>query len=326
MREAVGVFDVSHLGKAVGARARARRTSSTRRSQRPAPHRPRPGAVHAVLRRRDRRRRRRPDRLPALATTRCSSSPTPRTPPRWCAGWPRRARRASRSTTCTRLRRARRAGPAQRRGARRLGLPGRPRLHVVRRDRLAGAAGRRLPHRLHRRARLRAAAALGRRRRALGRPARGRRGRAASGLRARRPRHAAHRDGLPAARPGAVARDHAGAGPRAAGRSAGRSRRSGAATRCSPRRRPAPPRLLWGLEALDRGIPRAHMAVSTRTAAPVGEVTSGTFSPTRAGHRARAARPRRWPRATRWASTSAAGRRGSGWSSRRSSSRRRSAS
>src|SRR3712207_461991 len=39
-------------------------------------------------------------------------------------------------------------------------------------------------------------------------------------------------------------------------------------------------RLLWGLESLDRGIPRAHMTV-LRDGAPVGEVTSGTFSPTR---------------------------------------------
>jgi aminomethyltransferase len=39
-------------------------------------------------------------------------------------------------------------------------------------------------------------------------------------------------------------------------------------------------RYLWGLEALDRGIPRAHMPVLVGGAA-VGEVTSGTFSPTR---------------------------------------------
>lgn len=39
-------------------------------------------------------------------------------------------------------------------------------------------------------------------------------------------------------------------------------------------------RLLWGLESLDRGIPRAHMTVQ-RDGSPVGEVTSGTFSPTR---------------------------------------------
>ena len=39
-------------------------------------------------------------------------------------------------------------------------------------------------------------------------------------------------------------------------------------------------RLLWGLESLDRGIPRPHMTVN-KDGAPVGEVTSGTFSPTR---------------------------------------------
>ena len=39
-------------------------------------------------------------------------------------------------------------------------------------------------------------------------------------------------------------------------------------------------RSLWGLELLDRGIPRAHMSIS-RDGAPVGGVTSGTFSPTR---------------------------------------------
>ena len=41
-------------------------------------------------------------------------------------------------------------------------------------------------------------------------------------------------------------------------------------------------RLLWGLLALDRGIPRPHMVVhaAARGGDPVGEVTSGTFSPT----------------------------------------------
>jgi aminomethyltransferase len=39
-------------------------------------------------------------------------------------------------------------------------------------------------------------------------------------------------------------------------------------------------RLLWGLEGLERAIPRPHMAVS-RDGRPLGEVTSGTFSPTR---------------------------------------------
>jgi aminomethyltransferase len=42
-----------------------------------------------------------------------------------------------------------------------------------------------------------------------------------------------------------------------------------------------PARLLWGIEALDRGIPRTHMTVLDDDGAPVGEVTSGTFSPTR---------------------------------------------
>lgn len=44
-------------------------------------------------------------------------------------------------------------------------------------------------------------------------------------------------------------------------------------------------RLLWGLEAADRGIPRTHMAVlapgdQEQAAVVLGEVTSGTFSPT----------------------------------------------
>ncbi|HVU73097.1 MAG TPA: glycine cleavage system aminomethyltransferase GcvT [Mycobacteriales bacterium] len=40
-----------------------------------------------------------------------------------------------------------------------------------------------------------------------------------------------------------------------------------------------PRRMLWGLRALDRGIPRAHMPVLSGGTL-VGEVTSGTFSPT----------------------------------------------
>jgi aminomethyltransferase len=46
-------------------------------------------------------------------------------------------------------------------------------------------------------------------------------------------------------------------------------------------RESGPKRLLWGLESLDRGIPRAHMNVLDQAGAVVGEVTSGTFSPTR---------------------------------------------
>jgi aminomethyltransferase len=40
-------------------------------------------------------------------------------------------------------------------------------------------------------------------------------------------------------------------------------------------------RLLWGVESMDRGIPRPHMPVLTADGDLVGEVTSGTFSPTR---------------------------------------------
>ncbi|OHV58071.1 glycine cleavage system aminomethyltransferase GcvT [Pseudofrankia sp. BMG5.36] len=39
-------------------------------------------------------------------------------------------------------------------------------------------------------------------------------------------------------------------------------------------------RLLWGLKATDRGIPRPHMHVLDAAGTDVGEVTSGTFSPT----------------------------------------------
>jgi glycine cleavage system T protein len=42
-----------------------------------------------------------------------------------------------------------------------------------------------------------------------------------------------------------------------------------------------PVRVLRGLESLDRGIPRPQMPVLAASGEPVGEVTSGTFSPTR---------------------------------------------
>jgi aminomethyltransferase len=45
-------------------------------------------------------------------------------------------------------------------------------------------------------------------------------------------------------------------------------------------RQAGPRRTLWGLESLDRGIPRCHMRV-WQGDADVGEITSGTFSPTR---------------------------------------------
>ncbi len=42
-----------------------------------------------------------------------------------------------------------------------------------------------------------------------------------------------------------------------------------------------PARTLWGIEALDRGIPRPHMSVLASSGESIGEITSGTFSPTR---------------------------------------------
>ncbi len=41
-----------------------------------------------------------------------------------------------------------------------------------------------------------------------------------------------------------------------------------------------PDRVLWGVEAVERGIPRPHMSVVGAGGQKVGEVTSGTFSPT----------------------------------------------
>ncbi|MDQ3714664.1 MAG: glycine cleavage system protein T, partial [Actinomycetota bacterium] len=39
------------------------------------------------------------------------------------------------------------------------------------------------------------------------------------------------------------------------------------------------PRLLWGLRAAGRGIIRPHLPVLDSSGTPVGETTSGTFSP-----------------------------------------------
>ncbi|MGH8967282.1 MAG: glycine cleavage T C-terminal barrel domain-containing protein, partial [Actinomycetes bacterium] len=41
-----------------------------------------------------------------------------------------------------------------------------------------------------------------------------------------------------------------------------------------------PSRRLRGLRAIGRGVPRPHMAVRSPAGAPLGEITSGTFSPT----------------------------------------------
>ncbi|MGH8890149.1 MAG: glycine cleavage system aminomethyltransferase GcvT [Acidothermaceae bacterium] len=49
----------------------------------------------------------------------------------------------------------------------------------------------------------------------------------------------------------------------------------------SAERERGPARILRGLESLDRAIPRPHMTVSDRGGTRLGEVTTGTFSPTR---------------------------------------------
>jgi aminomethyltransferase len=48
----------------------------------------------------------------------------------------------------------------------------------------------------------------------------------------------------------------------------------------SAERAAGPGRTLWGIASLDRGIPRPHMSLLAADGTPVGEVTSGTFSPT----------------------------------------------
>ena len=70
VRSAVGLFDVCHLGKVAVHRAGGGGLRRRLPDQRPVADRARPGAVHAVLRRRLGRRRRRPDRLPAVGRRR----------------------------------------------------------------------------------------------------------------------------------------------------------------------------------------------------------------------------------------------------------------
>ena len=98
--------------------------------------------------------------------------------------------------------------------------------------------------------------------------------------RARRPRHPAHGDGLRPARPGPRARHQPRCRRGSAGPSVGASRSSSARTRCAPRRSSGPDRVAWGLLALDRGVLRSHLAVLDADGERIGETTSGTFSPT----------------------------------------------
>ena len=108
--------------------------------------------------------------------------------------------------------------------------------------------------------------------------------------RARRPRHPAHRDGLPAARPGPQRRTSPRCRRAAAGRSAGASPSSGAATRWSPRRRPGPARRLRGLRATGRGVPRPGMDVLARRRARRRHHVGHVLADAEGRHRAGAAR------------------------------------
>ena len=135
-----------------------------------------------------------------------------------------------------------------------------------------------LPHRLHRRARLRAARPGRRRRRGVGRAAGGGRAARRPAGRAGRPGHPAHRDGLPAARPGPLGRRSPRCRRAAAGRSGGASPSSGDATRWPPRRRPVRRGGCAGC-ARSAGACRGRGWPCCATARPVGTTTSGTFSP-----------------------------------------------
>ena len=189
VRDAVGIFDVSHLGKATVRGAGARDVRQRLPDQRPRPDRARAGAVHAVLRRIGRRGRR-PDRLPRQ---RRRGVPRPERGQHGRGRAPARGGRAGRHRgdgPAPGLRRPRRAGPALGRGARPARPADRPGLHGLRRRRLRRPPGAHLPHRLHRRARLRADPERGRQRGAVGCAGRDRPRGGRDAGRSRRPRHA----------------------------------------------------------------------------------------------------------------------------------------
>ena len=149
---------------------------------------------------------------------------------------------------------------------------------------------------------------LGRRRRAVGRVARRRRRPRASALRARRPRHPAHRDGLPAARPRAVARHHARCRRVRLGGRLVEARVLGRDVLVAERERGAA-RLLWGLARARARRPAARPAgVGARRRRGRRGHTRHILADPAAGHRAGAARPPASARATRSSSTSGAGR------------------
>ena len=320
-RNAVGLFDVSHLGKALVRGPGAARVRQLRAHQRPGPHRAGQGAIHAVLHR-IRRRHRRPDRL-----LRRRRRDLPGAQRRQHRRGGRRAagRRAGRSDDHQRaplLRRAGGAGAAIDRGARRAGAADRHGLHGLRRRRVRRRAGAGVPHRLHRRARLRTAAAVG-----VARPW------CSTRWWRRSPTPAASRPAwAPATRcaprwaircTGTNCRwTSRRCRPAAAGRSAGRRTRSSAATRCWPRRRPGRGGCCAGCGWSAAGVLRPGLTVLDGDTPGRGHHVGNLLSDAAGRHRAGADRHRRRRRrtASKSPSTSAAALSSAKWSRRRSSS------
>ena len=239
VRESVGIFDVSHLGKAMVSGPGAADHINASLSNDLAKIAP-GQAQYTLCCDDDRRHRRRPDRLlpgrqPRAAGAQRRQRGRGDPAPDRVGARGRQGRRPPHG-----VRRPRGAGLEVRRGPDRGRPPGRPRLHVVRRGRLRRLGRRRLPHGLHRRARLRADRAQRGRRRAVGPAARGRGAVRHPRLRSRRPRHPAHRDGLSTARAGHHGSTSHPTRHASAGRSAGRRTGSGAAKRSWPRRKQAP--------------------------------------------------------------------------------------
>ncbi len=150
VRESVGIFDVSHLGKVMvtgpGAATYVNATLSNDLAQ----DRPWEGSVHAVLRRGDRRHRRRPDRLlPGRRTRPAGPERGELRRGRPPAGGDR-ARGRARPQPSRRVRRPRGPGHQVGRGADEGRPAGRPRLHELRGGDLRRRRRRGLPHRLHR--------------------------------------------------------------------------------------------------------------------------------------------------------------------------------
>ena len=308
-----GIFDVSHLGKAIVRGPGAAAFVNAALSNDLGRIAPGQGAVHAVLRRRDRRRRRRPDRLPARRRRTCCLVPNAANTAEVVRRLRRRgARRASRSPTSTATYAVLAVqGPRSDEVLDAVGLPTGHDYMSLRRGRRSTGAGvvvcrtgytgeRGYELVVPRTTR---AGALWDALLAAGEPL----GHAA--VRPRRPRHPAHRDGLPAARPGHLASTSRPVQARLGwavgwnkpafwGRDALRRREGGRARAAAARP--------------GRHRPRHPAARHERAArpptCPSGEITSGTFSPTlRKGIGARAGRPpvERGRRGA--ASTSAAG-------------------